>query len=69
MRYDHDRGVSSDTQNIAIVLLMAFAAVVSSCASVDSTTTQYDLAMYVEDMLFVENDCGRYSVSLRDFEA
>jgi hypothetical protein len=48
---------------------MAFAAVVSSCASVDSTTTQYDLAMYVEDMLFVENDCGRYCVSLRDFEA
>jgi hypothetical protein len=35
----------------AIVLLMAFAAVVSSCASVDSTTTQYDLAMYLEDML------------------
>jgi hypothetical protein len=48
---------------------MAFAAVVSSCASVDSTTTQYDLAMYAEDMLFVENDFGRYSVSLRDFEA
>jgi len=54
---------------MAIVLLMAFAAVVSSCASVDSTTTQYDLAMYLEEMLFVENDCGRYCVSLRDFEA
>ena len=53
----------------AIVLLMAFAAVVSSCASVDSTTTQYDLAMYLEDMFFVKNDCGRYCASLRDFEA